>query len=51
LFDLTSAGGRADRVLSAPTQEAWIGPWVRVQLHTGAAVAGIEYANGRIAGV
>src|SRR5215208_5159405 len=28
LFDLTRAGGRADRVLNAPTQEAWIAPWV-----------------------
>src|SRR5215204_5063731 len=57
LFDLTRAGGRADRVLNAPTQEAWITPWIDhlqrrgVQLHAGAAVAGIEYANGRIAGV
>jgi uncharacterized protein with NAD-binding domain and iron-sulfur cluster len=57
LFDLTRAGGRADRVLNAPTQEAWIAPWVEhlqrqgVQLHTGAAVAGIEYADRRIAGV
>ena len=57
LFDLTRAGGRADRVLNAPTQEAWITPWIDhlqrrgVELHAGAAVAGIEYANGRIAGV
>src|SRR5215207_11568058 len=53
LFDLTRAGGRADRVLNAPTQEAWIDHLQRrgVQLHAGAAVAGIEYANGRIAGV
>ena len=28
LFDLTRAGGRADRVLDAPTNEAWIDPWV-----------------------
>ena len=57
LFDLTRAGGRADRVLNASTQEAWITPWIDhlqrrgVELHAGAAVAGIEYANGRIAGV
>jgi uncharacterized protein with NAD-binding domain and iron-sulfur cluster len=57
LFDLTRVGGRADRVLNAPTQEAWIGPWVEhlrrrgVQLHAGAAVAGIEYADRHIVGV
>lgn len=57
LFDLTRANGRADRVLNAPTQEAWITPWIEhlqrqgVQLHAGAAVAGIEYAGRRIAGV
>ena len=29
LFDLSRAGGRAaDRVLDAPTSEAWIDPWV-----------------------
>ena len=28
LFDLTRVGGRADRVLDAPTQEAWLTPWV-----------------------
>ena len=28
LFDLARAGGRADRVLDAPTNEAWIDPWV-----------------------
>ncbi len=28
LFDLTRAGGRADRVLDAPTSEAWIDPWL-----------------------
>ena len=28
LFDVTRAGGRADRVLDAPTNEAWIDPWV-----------------------
>src|SRR3954451_19222151 len=28
LFDLSRAGRRADRVLDAPTSEAWIGPWV-----------------------
>ena len=28
IFDLARAGGRADRVLDAPTNEAWIDPWV-----------------------
>src|SRR5918998_3441146 len=28
IFDLTRAGGRADRVLDAPTNDAWIDPWV-----------------------
>ena len=28
LFDLTRAGGRADRLLNAPTNDAWITPWV-----------------------
>jgi uncharacterized protein with NAD-binding domain and iron-sulfur cluster len=57
LFDLTRLGGRADRVLNAPTQEAWIAPWVKhlerrgVALHAGAAVAGLEFDGRRIAGV
>jgi uncharacterized protein with NAD-binding domain and iron-sulfur cluster len=47
LFDLTRAGGRADRVLDMPTSEAWIDPWVAhlraqgVTLRTGCEVAGI----------
>ena len=28
LFDFTRVGGRADRVLDAPTNDAWIDPWV-----------------------
>ena len=28
LFDVTRVGGRADRVLDGPTNEAWIDPWV-----------------------
>ena len=27
LFDLTRAGGRADRVLDGPTSDVWIDPW------------------------
>jgi uncharacterized protein with NAD-binding domain and iron-sulfur cluster len=57
LFDLTRAGGRADRVLNAPTNEAWIDPWVAhlrdrgVDLRLQAPVQGISVAGGRIAGV
>jgi uncharacterized protein with NAD-binding domain and iron-sulfur cluster len=57
LFDLTRLGGQADRVLDAPTQEAWITPWVEhlrargVALHDHAPVAGIEFDGRRIAGV
>jgi uncharacterized protein with NAD-binding domain and iron-sulfur cluster len=57
LFDLTRVGGRADRVLDAPTQEAWLTPWVEhlaargVTLHAGAPVAGLEFDGGRITGV
>ena len=57
LFDLARLGGRADRVLDAPTQEAWIAPWVEhlerrgVALHTGAPVAGIEFDGRRVTGV
>ena len=28
LLDLSRAGERADRVLDAPTSDAWIAPWV-----------------------
>jgi uncharacterized protein with NAD-binding domain and iron-sulfur cluster len=57
LFDLTRAGGRADRVLDAPTNEAWIDPWVAhlrdrgVTLRGGSEVAGIGCAGRRITGV
>jgi uncharacterized protein with NAD-binding domain and iron-sulfur cluster len=57
LLDLTRAGGRADRVLDAPTNDAWIDPWVAhlqslgVDLRLGTPVEGISVGNGRIAGV
>jgi uncharacterized protein with NAD-binding domain and iron-sulfur cluster len=57
LFDLTRAGGRADRVLDAPTNEAWIDPWVThlrdlgVELRLSTAVNGLTVSGGRIAGV
>ncbi len=57
IFDLARAGGRADRVLDAPTNDAWIDPWVSeldrrgVDLRLGEAVAGIRVSNGRVSGV
>jgi uncharacterized protein with NAD-binding domain and iron-sulfur cluster len=56
LFDLTRAGGRADRVLDAPTNEAWIDPWVAhlrakgVDLRLEEPVQGLTLRGGRIAG-
>ena len=56
LFDLTRAGGRADRVLDAPTSEAWIDPWVDhlrgrgVEVRLGAPVEALHVEHGRIAG-
>ncbi len=57
LLDLTRAGGRADRVLDAPTNEAWIDPWVAhlrglgVDLRLGTPVEGVTVRAGRISGV
>src|SRR3954470_13642831 len=57
VFDLTRAGGRADRVLDAPTNEAWIDPWVAhlrslgVDLRLRTPVQGLAVHGGRIAGV
>jgi uncharacterized protein with NAD-binding domain and iron-sulfur cluster len=57
LFDLSRAGGRADRLLDAPSSDVWIDPWVDhlrgagVALHTDASVVGIDCHAGRIAGV
>jgi uncharacterized protein with NAD-binding domain and iron-sulfur cluster len=57
LMDLARAGARADRVLDAPTSDAWLTPWAGhlrgagVELRLGEAVEGIELRNGRIAGV
>ena len=47
LADLSRAGDRADRVLDAPTSEAWIAPWVTylrgrgVDVRLGEAVTGL----------
>jgi uncharacterized protein with NAD-binding domain and iron-sulfur cluster len=56
IFDLTRAGGRADRVLDAPTNDAWIDPWVAylrglgVELRLESPVLGLTVERGRIAG-
>jgi uncharacterized protein with NAD-binding domain and iron-sulfur cluster len=57
IFDLTRAGGRADRVLDAPTNDAWIDPWVAhlqalgVDLRLESPIQGVTLSNGSIAGV
>ena len=57
VFDLSRAGGHADRLLDGPTSEVWIDPWVAhlrgagVDLRTDSEVDGIDCAHGRIAGV
>lgn len=49
--------GEPDRVLNAPTNEAWIDPWVTylrslgVTFHLGTEVNEVVYDNGRITGV
>src|SRR3954453_1737261 len=56
MFDLTRAGGRADRVLDGPTSDVWIDPWAAhleglgVQFRRGAPVEGIQMAGGRVTG-
>jgi uncharacterized protein with NAD-binding domain and iron-sulfur cluster len=57
LFDLSRVGGHADRLLDAPTSQAWIDPWVAhlrgagVDLHAEAMAVGIHVSHGRIVGV
>src|SRR5262249_26322709 len=57
LFDLARVGGRADRVLDAPTNEAWIDPWTHhlrangVVLRGGCPVAGIACQGGPVTSV
>ena len=56
IFDLTRAGGRADRVLDGPTSDVWIDPWAAhlerlgVDIRRDAPVEGIQLAGGRVAG-
>ncbi len=48
--------GAVDRVLDAPTNEAWIDPWVKllrklgVRFHAGQLVDGLELRGGRVVG-
>jgi uncharacterized protein with NAD-binding domain and iron-sulfur cluster len=57
LFDVTRVGGRADRVLDGPTNEAWIDPWVEhlravgVEVRLGCPVQGLIMDGDRIGGV
>ncbi|MDQ3468578.1 MAG: hypothetical protein M3487_02205 [Actinomycetota bacterium] len=57
LFDVTRAGGRADRVLDGPTNDVWIDPWVEhlrglgVDLRLDCQVQGFVVDGQRIAGV
>jgi len=56
LQDLSRAGGRADRVLDAPTSEVWIDPWVDhltargVELRLGEPVEALHLSGGRLSG-
>src|SRR4249920_1249086 len=57
LFDVTRVGGRADRVLDGPTNEAWIDPWVEylrsvgVDFRLDCPVQGLSVEGERIAGI
>lgn len=56
LFDLVEPGPSSDRVLNAPTNDAWINPWLAyliqqgVQYHLEAKVLAIDCVNGLIQG-
>ena len=57
LFDLAEPGPSSDRVLNAPTNDAWINPWLAyltqqgVNYHLQAKVLSIDCTNGMIRGV
>ena len=57
LFDITRAGGRADRVLDRPTNEAWIDPWIAhlralgVDVRLDSPVQGLLLEGDRVVGV
>ena len=58
VFNIMGRGndGALDRVLDAPTNEAWIDPWVQllrkqgVRFHVGQAVEALSVAKGRVVG-
>ena len=57
LFDLVQSGNRANRVLDAPTNDAWIDPWIvhlrasGVDVHLQETVEGITMQGNRVSGV
>jgi len=57
LFDLAQSARRADSVLDAPTNDAWIDPWIvhlramGVDVHLRASVDGIAMQGNRVSGV
>jgi uncharacterized protein with NAD-binding domain and iron-sulfur cluster len=57
IMSITSQSGSMDRVLNAPTSDAWISPWVTyltgrgVKIFPNAAVQRIEFDGARITGV
>jgi len=57
ILDYASTGVTNDRTMGGPSTEAWFDPWIAhlsalgVRLHAGVAVATIDTADGRIAGV
>jgi uncharacterized protein with NAD-binding domain and iron-sulfur cluster len=57
LYGLMSPGQVFDRLLSGPTSDVWIDPWIQymqrfgVEFHAGVDVTGIETDGGRVTGV
>ena len=57
MFDLSRPGGQADRVLSGPTSDVWIDPWLEhlralgVDYRTEHQVQAIRLERGRVGGV
>ncbi|CDN42997.1 MULTISPECIES: FAD-dependent oxidoreductase [Paenibacillus] len=57
MMDMITPGGSADRLLNAPTNEAWLKPWqdyllsLGVEFHRNAPVKSIACENGAVTGV
>ena len=57
LFDIARVGGRADRLLDAPTSDVWITPWVTrltslgVTLYPNTRITGFDCQGSRLVGV